>query len=108
MPARARRVVPPAQAGPTTLPPPSHPRDPPAHEEGEYFALDNVPGDDSDDSNEPARRHRGTQAQATATAQDINNPDITTLPKTAAADTRYFFEKVKTPDGEKVVCRECK
>jgi len=60
----------------------------------EVFNLDNVSGSDSDHSR-----------PATATTPgEINDPGAPTLPKTAAADIRYFFDKT----GEKAVCNECR
>jgi hypothetical protein len=112
---RPRRIVPPPQAEPSVpiLPigsvPVQRPHARANMEETEYFPLSDVSGSDNDDDLPARRHHSRTRDTSTAAAQGedshINNPEISILPKTAAADTRYFFEK--SAAGDKVVCKEC-
>jgi hypothetical protein len=71
-------------------------------EDGEEFDLENV--SDSEDDYEPMRSNHGHGTNPTAQGEDINDPDTTPLPKTAAADIRYFFDK----SGDKVICNLCR
>jgi hypothetical protein len=111
-PHRAQQTHPPQQeaapAPPTTVPA-QHSR---AHTQvttqpTENFDLENLSGTDSNDDRQPAQARR-PQIATNAEPEDtgVNSTDIVPLPdsKNAAADTRYFFEKL--PD--KYICKECR
>ena len=82
--------------------------------QGESFNLSEVSSDDNDDAdndNRPARQSGGRTQQANPPAQEqdsgVNNPNLSppSDSKTAAADIRYFFEKLT---DKKTVCKECR
>ena len=75
------------------------------HPSGEHFDLNNISGNESDDDQQSTQQP--TQQPAVQGAANIvNTVNIPALPdaRNAAADTRYFFEKLL----DKYVCRECR
>jgi hypothetical protein len=87
-----------------------HPQRAQESTDGEHFDFTNLSDNGSDDNNVPARRsgHSAQQHNSQAHRQDavVNDASfpVSDSNTKAAADIRYFFEKM----ADKTVCKVCR